>query len=126
MKLLLDTNFLVWVVTNAPQLARFPWLHRYTSWWISPITLLELRYMSEVGRIQLHPEFQDALEGDPRFVIDDVPLAALVKAAIPLEWTRDPFDRLVCGHSAARRVRLCTTDRTILRHHRFVADELSS
>lgn len=114
----------MWLVTDAPQLARFPWLEGYAPWWISPITLLELRYMSEVGRIQLRHGFEETVEDDPRFVIDDVPLTGLVRAAIPLQWTRDPFDRLICGHSSARRVPLCTTDRTILLHHRFLAEEL--
>ena len=37
-----------------------------------------------------------------RFLIDEVPLASLVRHAYSLTWTRDPFDRLLAAHSGAR------------------------
>jgi PIN domain nuclease of toxin-antitoxin system len=53
-----------------------------------------------------------------------VPLLHLVRQALPLDWTRDPFDRLLVAHSRARRVPLCTVDRLILSHHDRVVDEI--
>jgi PIN domain nuclease of toxin-antitoxin system len=53
-----------------------------------------------------------------------VGLLALVEKAIPLSWTRDPFDRLLAAHSEARRVPLCTLDRTLRHNHRFLVEEL--
>lgn len=61
---------------------------------------------------------------DTRFAVDDVPLAALVRHALTLDWTRDPFDRLLVAHSLARQVPFCTTDRSIRSHHRLLAPEL--
>ncbi|MGH7549716.1 MAG: hypothetical protein ACREK3_03075 [Gemmatimonadota bacterium] len=55
--------------------------------------------------------------------IDETTLLALVRHALTLAWTRDPFDRMLAAHSSARRVPLCTVDRTILEHHVYVADE---
>lgn len=72
-----------------------------------------------------HPAFIDALGRDPRFVIDEVPLMALVSQALPLAWTRDPFDRLLAAHSAARRAPLCTLDRQLRQEHRFLVPELA-
>ena len=80
---------------------------------------------AEVGRLTVdHAAFVDALGRDPRFVIDEVPLMALVTQALPLDWTRDPFDRLLAAHSAARRAPLCTLDRNLRQRHRFLVPEL--
>lgn len=51
---------------------------------------------------------------------------ALVRHALPLDWTRDPFDRLLAAHSTARRLPLCTLDRTLRTRHRMLAPELSA
>ena len=126
MKLLLDTHFLLWAVLDLPRMAEFPWLERYRPWGVSPVSLLEIQFLSEVGRMKVrHPDFVEALGRDPRFVIDEVPLMALVTQALPLEWTRDPFDRLLAAHSAARRAPLCTLDRHLRGNHRFLVPELA-
>ncbi|OLC58938.1 MAG: hypothetical protein AUG80_14440 [Candidatus Rokubacteria bacterium 13_1_20CM_4_68_9] len=64
-----------------------------------------------------------AVMEDPRFSVDDIPLVTLIRRAVGLEWTRDPFDRMLVAHSTARRLPLCTTDRSIRAHHRLVATE---
>ncbi len=50
---------------------------------------------------------------------------ALVTHALPLAWTRDPFDRLLAAHSAARRTPLATLDRKMRKVHRFLVPELA-
>ncbi|MGD8322561.1 MAG: PIN domain-containing protein [Gemmatimonadota bacterium] len=126
MKVLLDTHFLLWAVLGLPRLDEFPWLERYRPWGVSPISLLEIQSLAEVGRLEVHhPEFVDALGRDPRFVIDEVSLMALVMQALPLDWTRDPFDRLLAAHSAARRTPLCTLDRHLRQAHRPLVPELA-
>ncbi len=42
---------------------------------------------------------------------------ALFDAAVPMTWTRDPFDRLICAHSAALGIDLVTKDRIIHDHY---------
>ena len=71
------------------------------------------------------PKFLERLRDDRRFVIDDVGVTLLVTAAIGLGWTRDPFDRLLAAHSAARRLRLCTVDPVIQEHHALLVRELA-
>lgn len=125
MKILLDTHFLLWVVIGHPRLAEFEWLASYRPWGVSPISFLEIRFLSEVGRLDVEDErFVDAVSGDPRFVVDEVPLVPLIRQAMPLRWTRDPFDRLLAAHSAARRAPFCTLDRRIHEHHAFLPREL--
>jgi len=126
MTLLLDTHFLLWILLGSKRLEEFPWLSRYRPWGVSPISLLEIQFLSEVGRVEVQgPEFYEVLRADPRFVIDEVALVPLVTKAISLEWTRDPFDRLLTAHSLARRVPLCTLDRSVRQHHTWLPGELS-
>ena len=125
MKSLLDTHFLLWVVLDVPRLDEFPWLNDYRPWGVSPVSLLEIQFLSEIGKLEVQmAEFVGALARDRRFVVDEVPLLSLVKHALPLAWTRDPFDRLLAAHSAARRVPLCSLDRVILQNHANVVAPL--
>lgn len=125
MRLLLDTHFLLWTVLGNERLHDFPWLEEYRPWGVSPISLLEIQFLAEVGRLQVEqPGFSKALAADPRFIIDEPPLVALVAKALPLSWTRDPFDRMLAAHSEARRVPLCSLDRLIRTNHRHLVTEL--
>lgn len=122
---LLDTHLLLWTVLGSRRLAALPWLDRYRPWTVSPVSLLEVAFLAEIGRLELKsPEFFDTVRADPRFTVDEVPLVLLVRHAIGESWTRDPFDRLLVGHSSARRLPLVTVDETILQHYPLVVREL--
>jgi PIN domain nuclease of toxin-antitoxin system len=122
LKAILDTHFVLWIITGSDRLASFPWIERYRPWGVSPVTLLEIQYLAEIGRVEVqNPQFTDALAGDPRFVIDEIPLVPLIRRAIELTWTRDPFDRLIAAHSSVRRLPLCTTDRVVRQNHSLLA-----
>ena len=124
--LLLDTHFLIWLVLGSRRLREFPWLERHRPWGVSPVSFLEIQFLAESGRISVrNPQFAEAVANDPRFTVDDVPLATVVRYALRLDWTRDPFDRLLSAHSMARRLPLCTVDRDLLEHHRLLPTELS-
>ena len=126
MNCILDTHFLVWITLDDPRLAEFPWLHRYATWGVSPVAFLEVQYLGDVGKLEVRiDEFIDAIGRDPRFIVDDVPLLQLIQQALPLGWTRDPFDRLLAAHSAARRKPLCSVDRQIRAYHRYLPAELA-
>ncbi|MGH7318416.1 MAG: type II toxin-antitoxin system VapC family toxin [Candidatus Rokuibacteriota bacterium] len=124
--LLLDTHFLIWLVLRSKRLSAFPWIDRYRPWGVSPVSFLEIQFLSGIGRLSVrNPEFVDAVMDDPRFTVDDVPLVTLVRHALKLDWTRDPFDRLLVAHSSARRVPLCTLDRGIRTRHALLPAELT-
>ena len=123
--LLLDTHFLLWIILGSERLAEFPWIDRYRPWTVSPVSLLEIQFLAEIGRLTVrNPGFANELMNDPRFTVDDAPLVTLVRHALGSSWTRDPFDRLLAAHSASRRIPLCTTDRRIRAHHSLVPLEL--
>jgi PIN domain nuclease of toxin-antitoxin system len=125
MRIILDTHFIIWVVGRSRRVEEFPWLKAYRPWGVSPISLLEIQYLAEIGRVEVsNPAFSDRLSSDRRFVIDETPLTGLIRQALSLSWTRDPFDRLLAAHSQLRRVPLCTTDRRIREHHAFLTAEL--
>jgi len=127
MNLLLDTHFVLWLVLGSQRLEAYPWLASCRPWGVSPVSLLEIQFLAEVGRVQLrNPEFVDALGEDARFIIDDAPLAGVFRNALALDWTRDPFDRLLAAHSLARRVPLCSVDESVLRHHTLLPRQLCS
>ena len=57
-----------------------------------------------------------ALRRDIGAEVADVSLATLVQTAIDLDWTRDPFDRLIAAHALVENVPLITADRTMREH----------
>lgn len=127
MRLLLDTHFLLWVVTGSRRLREHAWVLDQGALGVSPVSLLELQFLHEVGRIRLdNPAFSEAVASDARFVIDEAPMLPLFQRAVALSWTRDPFDRLLCAHSELRRVPLCSLDRGIQQHHRLLPRQLAT
>ena len=110
--ILLDTNALIWLLAGHKRARRLPQRARL---YASPVSLLELRYLDEIGRIRLKTTI-DAVGDDGRFAIDDPSSTALFRAAADLPWTRDPFDRLIVGHSAMRGWRLATSDSRMIEH----------
>lgn len=58
-----------------------------------------------------------AIESDDLLVCD-LPFIDVVRRALALSWTRDPFDRLIVAQAAVRQAPLVTKDRTIGRRYR--------
>ena len=85
---------------------------------ISPIVLLEIDYLHEIGRTTLgsEPVFKYlkeriGLQVCKKSFIDVIQTASL------LSWTRDPFDRIITAQSAIDRKSLITKDKTIQDHY---------
>jgi PIN domain nuclease of toxin-antitoxin system len=85
---------------------------------ISPIVLLEVDYLHEIGRTTLGsvPVFkylhqQIDLKACKKSFID------VIQTASQLSWTRDPFDRVITAQAAIERNLLITKDRMILEHY---------
>src|SRR5437867_3613805 len=84
---------------------------------ISPAVGLELQYLFEIGRLAQPAEavLTDLVE---RIGLrqSSTALSQIVAKALALDWTRDPFDRLIVGHALADGARLLTKDKTIRAH----------
>ena len=85
---------------------------------VSPIVLLELQYLREVGRLAAAPHAVIAeLKRRMGLAIQNRPLEAIAEQALDLEWTRDAFDRLIVAQAALDGAPLITADRTIRKHY---------
>lgn len=110
--ILLDTHAVIWLLAGHKRARGLPQRARL---YVSPTSLLELRFLEELGRIRLKTTLE-AVEEDGRFAVDDPSSTTLFKAAADLSWTRDPFDRLIVGHARMRGWRLATADTLIIEH----------
>ena len=84
---------------------------------ISPVVELELHFLHEIGRF-LHPpeEALRVMAEQFNLAISLTPFRQVTRAARPLTWTRDPFDRLIAAHAIAANAPLITKDRLIRKH----------
>jgi PIN domain nuclease of toxin-antitoxin system len=81
---------------------------------VSPIAILELAYLHEIGKARDSArEMLAALQRSIGLRVADVSLAELAQAAVGLSWTRDPFDRLIAAHAIVAGAPLITADETI-------------
>lgn len=81
---------------------------------VSPVVILELAFLKEVERVTVEPGMVlGDLSTRIGLMVHDLALSAAVSKALDLDWTRDPFDRLIVGHTAAAGARLVTKDEII-------------
>ncbi len=82
------------------------------------MVVLELTYLYEVNRIQdpastIIKELEDTIGisiSAPNFNL-------LINKAIQIEWTRDPFDRLITAEAAMNDTFLVSADKIIRKHY---------
>ncbi|MBV8085118.1 MAG: PIN domain-containing protein [Chloroflexi bacterium] len=117
--LLIDTHVLVWLYAGL--LERIPLavqarLNR-EQLAASPVVLLELGYLNEVGRLTVAPpDLMRDLSVRLELVTADISAAALFTRAFDLSWTGDPFDRLLAAHALATGWPLVTKDESLRQH----------
>jgi PIN domain nuclease of toxin-antitoxin system len=110
--ILLDTNALIWLDQRHKR-AR-PLIETPQPLAISPASILEVRFLIELGRLRLKSGSIGALVEDDRWVVDDVPSVEWFEEAAEASWTHDPFDRLIVAHARHRGWRLATGDAVLV------------
>ena len=83
----------------------------------SPMVRLELQYMFEIGRNGSNAAtVADIMRS--QFGIEEAhtDFSLVVQAATTINWTRDPFDRLIAAQAICDNAVLATKDRTIRQH----------
>lgn len=84
---------------------------------VSPLVELELTYLYEVGRVTEPAATPLAALGRTIGLrTAEVSLSAVAKVATAIQWTRDPFDRMIAAQAIVADAPLVTADRTILEH----------
>ena len=115
----LDTHVAVWLYAGL--LDRFPpaalELLETEPLAISPMAVLELQYLHEIGRVALPAAtVVDDLANRIGLEIAQAPFPAVATTASTLSWTRDPFDRLIAAQAITESARLLTADDSIREH----------
>jgi len=116
----LDTHIVVWLYQGSlekfnRQTTRLLEKHELL---FSPIVYLELQYLHEIKRITCPAkEIIDNLTEKLGLMTADIPLFKLVKLASQIDWTRDPFDRLIVAEAKFEEALLLTKDTTIRKHY---------
>ncbi|MDR2566464.1 MAG: type II toxin-antitoxin system VapC family toxin [Bifidobacteriaceae bacterium] len=112
MRLLLDTNVLLWSLEDHPRLA--PFRDAVTDGanvvFFSAMSVAEISLKSSLGKLQVEPGYADALAAAG---YRELHLTARhAEAAADLPWHhRDPFDRLLIAQALVEGLTVATADR---------------
>ena len=120
MVIYLDTHVVVWAYAGETE--RFPaGVRNYIEQGdllISPIVLLELQYLKEIGRLLVDPGIVfESLAGSIDLKVSDMSFMRVVTEAMTQSWTRDPFDRIITATARAADAVLLTKDQNLLDHY---------
>lgn len=117
--ILLDTHIVVWLYDDPERLVPAPVRERLNAepLALSPFVRLELQYLYEVKKVSVPAQtIVDELAPKLEMVLTDPPSAQICQAATTLDWTRDPFDRLISAQAIISGTALLTKDRIIRSH----------
>jgi PIN domain nuclease of toxin-antitoxin system len=86
---------------------------------ISPIVILELEFLYEIGRANSPAsKVVEALSKDIGLSVCTLSFRTVVEEAIQEKWVRDPFDRVIVAHASVNAAPLVTKDEKIRRHYK--------
>jgi PIN domain nuclease of toxin-antitoxin system len=85
----------------------------------SPMVLVEIEYLFEIGRIRSPAkDVLRKLEHELGLRLCDLPFAEVVKAALDEKWTRDAFDRMIVAQAKVNGLApLISADEEIAKHY---------
>lgn len=112
----LDTHTVIWLYAGQIELFsdKALTLLERNDLLISPMVELELNYLNEVNRITVSAkEILIALKNEIGLTVATGDFQAIIEKSLKLNWTRDPFDRLIVAQAALARYRLLTKDQQI-------------
>ncbi len=85
---------------------------------ISPMVLLELDYLNEIGHTTVEStSIFKCLEDKISLKTCNKPFLQVIKLASKQAWTRDPFDRIITAQASIDQNMLITKDAGILEHY---------
>lgn len=85
---------------------------------VSPIVRLELQYLLDIKWITETPDnIISDLSNSIGLKICDKAFNNITNFSMKIDWTRDPFDRLIVANAAVQDDYLITKDQTILNHY---------
>ena len=100
----LDTNVITWLSQNKMNRisSEAQWVMRTADLLMSPMVLIELQYLYEIGRTKLPArDVQLKLAHETAVRMCDLSFPKVVDIAVHESWTRDPFDRMIVANAKA-------------------------
>ena len=117
----LDTHVVLWLYAQKGQGLSDKARHlieESTSLLISPIVLLEMDFLHEIGRISVGSDLIfPYLEQNIGLTACAKPFLDVIHLAPQQTWTRDPFDRIITAQASIDLNVLITKDNTIHQHY---------
>jgi PIN domain nuclease of toxin-antitoxin system len=88
--------------------------------YISPIVRLELQYLYEIERVTVSADvILNDLFSRIGLRICDQDFNSIISQALTIDWTRDPFDRLIVANALINHNIIITKDSNILAHYDY-------
>lgn len=117
----LDTHAVVWLY--AGEISKFSTsgknLINQHELIISPIVKLELQYLYEINRISKKPNtIINDLHKRIGLKVCKKPFKDITEKSLNLNWTRDPFDRIIVANAEIDNSILLTKDESILKKYK--------
>ena len=116
--LYLDTHIVVWL--RQKELQEFSpkaleAIEQAGQLLVSAMVELELKFLHEIGRISETPyNILGDLGAMIGLKIEDYSFNEVIQKAMLIDWTRDPFDRIIVAHAMSQERKLLTKDEKIL------------
>lgn len=111
---LVDTHVLLWRLiepTRLSEKAKKIFTDNNNHFLIPTVSLLEVQYLSEIGRVKVEMDHVfAAIQDDVRFKLLPFDESALIQS-IRLTSNRDPFDRMILGQALSLATKILTKDR---------------
>jgi PIN domain nuclease of toxin-antitoxin system len=116
----LDTHAVIWLYTGKKVFGKKSLqLMNESDLRISPIVRLELMLLFRKKRIVDPHKILSSLKKDFYFDEDRIDLSALITKSMLLDFTNDPFDRMIAAHATVRKSYLVTKDSEILKNSKW-------
>jgi len=86
---------------------------------LSPMALLELEYLHELGRTRFPArDLLKKVSHETNLTLCEIPASTIASAALDEKWARDPFDRFIVANAKANGFAwLISADEEIARHY---------
>ena len=112
----LDTHVVVWLYSGDTKLLSSKALEliENNDLYISPVVYLELKFLYKIERIKVSPaEILESLSASIGLSVCDKSFLQIISESIALEWTRDPFDRIIVANAIVNGAILLTKENRI-------------
>jgi PIN domain nuclease of toxin-antitoxin system len=116
----LDTHVAIWLYSSQLELfnPKVLKLINTEQVCISHIVKLEIQYLYEIKRVKYEPGLIiDTLIDEIGLMFSDNNFESIVRQAIHLSFTRDPFDRIIVSDASINNSKLISKDRNIKKHY---------